>query len=244
MSDRKNRQINKFSKVLENVINPWILETESLYSFHSFLVLQFFFVLFFLHIIILFILTIILPIAILYPLVALKSGRTALHEAAKEGHAEVCRYLLKQGAHVNATDNVSGSQIEISIIENLLFEFMNIFYLDCRTSIPVFLTLYYHLHSLLWSICVEYLIPLHSTVLHHAVLNFTRTLYFILPHCFILHYVTPSYLSEDKYLWEPCFTPSYCRLVTQHTTTPRGGDMQMLVKCLWGKEQMWPLAIM
>ena len=41
----------------------------------------------------------------------MKSGRTALHEAAKEGHAEVCRYLLKQGAHVNATDNVSGSQI-------------------------------------------------------------------------------------------------------------------------------------
>ena len=50
---------------------------------------------------------------------------------------------------MNATDNVSGSQIEISIIENLLFEFMNIFYLDCRTSIPVFLTMYYHLHSLL-----------------------------------------------------------------------------------------------
>ena len=145
MSDRKNRPIDKFSKVLENVINPRILGNESLYSFLSFLVLQFFFLLFFLHIIILFI----LPIAILYPLFALQSGRTALHEAAKEGHAEVCRYLLKQGAHVNATDNVSGSQIEISMIENLLLGFMNIFYLDCRTSIPVFLTMYYHLHSLL-----------------------------------------------------------------------------------------------
>ena len=44
--------------------------------------------------------------ALLIPIIAVKSGRTALHEAAKEGHAEVCRYLLKQGAHVNATDNV------------------------------------------------------------------------------------------------------------------------------------------
>ena len=34
-------------------------------------------------------------------------GRTALHEAAREGHAQVCRYLIEMGANLSATDKVS-----------------------------------------------------------------------------------------------------------------------------------------
>lgn len=38
-----------------------------------------------------------------------KSGYTALHYAARNGHVEVCKLLLKNGADVNATTKSGGA---------------------------------------------------------------------------------------------------------------------------------------
>ena len=37
-------------------------------------------------------------------------GRTALHEAAKEGHTELCRYLIEKGALSGAADKVNNNE--------------------------------------------------------------------------------------------------------------------------------------